>query len=115
MGEPHDHWAGARNVRSTSAIGIMHLAVKVAMWIECVAGALIAAIGTYWFVVGVVGGHAGHHGAAYIVIFGALILLFGMSLLAAGLVLRAKSRARFIAQLIPGVLVAWVLWDIWTH
>ena len=102
--------------KASSSLELVKLLRRGLMLLEVVLGGLATAAGVGLGVLGVLTGHRdSHHGGTYVVLGGALLMVFGVLLLCTGLCLRSRRPVAWLSQLVPASVIAWTLWDVLGH
>ena len=83
---------------------------RVLIWLEITLGAVIAVGGAALATLGLLTGHHDkHHGGAYVIFAGLLLMGIGVGVLIPGMALRARHPAKWLLQLVPlAGLVYWL-------
>ena len=89
---------------------------RLVMWCEAVIAGLLALLGIFSVSVGLLfADRDPHHGGAYPIIFGSFVLLTAGTLGFGAICLRGTRRAGWVPQILPVAILAWILWDIFSH
>jgi hypothetical protein len=89
---------------------------RIVMWLEVAVAAVLVGVSLRYFWIFAKYGHDDPYGDAKIALMGGVFLVVGGTAFAAGAAgLRWKGAKAWVVQLLPGALVAWVLWNVLRH